>query len=69
MFKKTRSSKKKSIKQTGCSKTRRRKNIMKGGDAYNTIPARYIYPLNDYAIDPQRMMHGGKNKMRKYMYH
>ncbi len=67
MSKKTRS-----IKQTGCSKQKTRSNLRKrrqisGGDAYNVMPARSIYPLNDYAVDPQRMMRGG-SKSRKYLY-
>jgi hypothetical protein len=40
---------------------------MRGGDAFNMVPAKNIYPLNNYAIDTQRMMRGG-NKSRKYMY-
>lgn len=67
MSKKTRS-----IKQTGCSKQKTRnlrktRNRISGGDAYNVMPARSIYPLNDYAVDPQRMMRGG-SKSRKYLY-
>ena len=58
--------KKRSIKQTGCSKRRQSRKI-RGGDAFNTVPARSIYPLNDYAVDVQRMMRGG-NKSRKYLY-
>jgi hypothetical protein len=70
-----------SIKQTGCSRKRStmkrstmKRSTMKrkqrGGDAYNTIPARSIYPLHNYEIDPQRMMRisGGTSKMRKYLY-
>ena len=34
------------IKQVGCS--------LKGGDAYNAMPASKIYPLEDYSVDVQR---------------
>ena len=39
----------KKIKQVGCSL-----NKMKGGDAYNVMPASKIYPLEDYSVDVQR---------------
>ncbi len=62
--------------QIGCSVKRRRHNktqrirggLIKGGDAYNEIPARYIYPLNDnvMANPVDSRMTGGK-RSRKYL--
>jgi hypothetical protein len=62
--------------QIGCSakrrqhkKTRRnRGGLIRGGDAYNEIPARYIYPLNDnvMAKPVDARMTGGK-RSRKYL--
>lgn len=51
MNKKTKSKRKtgatrRKIKQVGCS--------LKGGDAYNVMPASKIYPHEDYSVDVQR---------------
>jgi hypothetical protein len=67
--------------QIGCS-TKRKKHqktqrirgglirggLIRGGDAYNEIPARYIYPLNDnvMANPVDSRMTGGK-RSRKYL--
>lgn len=63
-------------KQIGCStkKNRRsRRRKIKGGDAYNSIPARYIYPLNEYQSDPQYTLSnarvGGSRKFRNNKRH
>lgn len=62
--------------QIGCSKKRKkhqktqriRGSLIRGGDAYNEIPARYIYPLNDnvMANPVDSRMTGGK-RSRKYL--
>lgn len=69
MNKKTKSKRKTSstrrkIKQVGCS--------LKGGDAYNEMPASKIYPQEDYSVDTQRanidarQQLGGRRKGRSF---
>lgn len=63
--------------QVGCSKKRRtgktgkksRRNFFTGGDAFNEIPARYIYPLNNniLANPVNARITGGKRQSRKYL--
>ena len=60
MSKKAKNTQRRKIKQVGCS-------LMKGGDAYNEMPAHSIYPREDYTVDVQRhQLVGGKRSFRKF---